>query len=195
MQTNIFNGADAFQAKFSCSDPITGPVSSCNLNPSPPPPPPSPPSPPPIFLTNMLEDTNLKIYANDHEVNYQFGRAVTLYGDTALIGANHDNNNNVVSSGSVYIFLKSSVDDSSIFIEQAKLFPSDPLDFDEFGISLSIFENTALIGAKNKMKMKTKNAGCAYVFERKFTTSIYSDGSSLIKLTTWIEETIIFDSN
>ena len=53
-QANMFLDASAFQAKFSCTDAITGPASSCNTikstwvaPPPPPSPPPSPPPPPP----------------------------------------------------------------------------------------------------------------------------------------------------
>jgi len=53
-QTNMFEGATAFQDKFLCTNAVTGPASSCNTvktswvaPPPPPPPPPSPPSPPP----------------------------------------------------------------------------------------------------------------------------------------------------
>ena len=51
-QSNMFFGATAFQAKYTCDDTITGPASSCDtikstwVAPSPPPSPPSP-SPPP----------------------------------------------------------------------------------------------------------------------------------------------------
>ena len=55
-QSSMFSGATAFQAKYTCTNVVTGPASSCNtikiswVAPSPPPSPPSPPpspSPPP----------------------------------------------------------------------------------------------------------------------------------------------------
>ena len=50
-QSNMFSGATAFQAKYTCTDAVTGPASSCNTIKSdwvaPSPPPPSSPSPPP----------------------------------------------------------------------------------------------------------------------------------------------------
>jgi len=65
-QTNMFSGATAFQAKYTCG--TTGPASSCDTikstwvapspPPSPPPPSPPPPSPPPpspaTALTGLL---------------------------------------------------------------------------------------------------------------------------------------------
>ena len=54
-QTDMFLDATAFQAKFTCTNAVTGPASSCNTikntwvaPPPPPSPPPSPPSPPPL---------------------------------------------------------------------------------------------------------------------------------------------------
>ena len=53
-QTNMFLDATAFQAKFTCTNAVTGPASSCDtikstwIAPSPPSPPPSPPPPPPL---------------------------------------------------------------------------------------------------------------------------------------------------
>ena len=55
-QSDMFSGATAFQAKYTCTDPITGPASSCDTIKSDwvaPSPPPSPPTPPP---TQMLLD-------------------------------------------------------------------------------------------------------------------------------------------
>ena len=77
-------------------------------NPPPPSPPPSPNPPPnpPIFLTNMLEDTGATIYASDAVAGDNFGRSVSLYGDTALIGAWKDDDQGD-GSGSVYVFTRS----------------------------------------------------------------------------------------
>ncbi len=53
-QSNMFDGATAFQAKYTCTNAGTGPASSCDtiksdwVAPSPPPSPPSPPPPPPV---------------------------------------------------------------------------------------------------------------------------------------------------
>jgi hypothetical protein len=58
-QTDMFLGATAFQAKFTCTNAVTGPASSCDTikstwvaPSSPPSPPPSPPPPPRIGLTS-----------------------------------------------------------------------------------------------------------------------------------------------
>ena len=45
-----------------------------------------------------------KLHANDAAVGDNFGISVSLYGDTALIGARGDDDNGLSDSGSVYVF-------------------------------------------------------------------------------------------
>ena len=139
--TNIFQGALAFKRKYLCANDTDTPsdLSLCTeihtdwVLPSPPPsPPPNPPPPspppspnpppnPPIFLTNMLEDTGATIYASDAVAGDNFGRSVSLYGDTALIGAWKDDDQGD-GSGSVYVFTRS----GGTWNEETKIYPSDP---------------------------------------------------------------------
>ena len=67
-----------------------------------------------------------------------------MYGDTALIGA-HGRDDNKTDSGSVYVFTRSSTDGT--FTEQSELHASDPEAEDYFGFSVSLYGDTALIGA------------------------------------------------
>ena len=46
---------------------------------------PPPPPPPFLFLTKMVEDTNVKLYASDAASSDNFGISVSLYDNTALI--------------------------------------------------------------------------------------------------------------
>jgi len=137
--------------------------------PSPPSPPPSPspsppPSPAPLFLTSLVEDANQpKIYASDAAASDGFGVSVSLYGNTALIGASKDDNN-VLNSGSVYVFTRSSVDGT--FTQQAKLYADDAAAGDYFGISVSLYDNTALIGAHLDDDNGFTSSGSVYVFTR-----------------------------
>ena len=93
-------------------------------------PPPSPP--PPLFLTSLVEyATQPKLYASDAAVEDFFGASVSLYGDTALIGAYFDDDNGKTNSGSVYVFTRSSTDGT--FTQQSKLHASDAAERDRFG--------------------------------------------------------------
>ena len=110
--------------------------------PPPPSPPPSPPSPPPLFLTSLVEyTTQSKLYASDAAASDNFGISVSLYGDTALIGAinGDDDSNNKADSGSVYVFTRSSSDGT--FTQQSKIHARVTTVSDEFG-RVSLYGDT-----------------------------------------------------
>ena len=90
-----------------------------------------------------------------------------MYGDTALIGAYEDDDNTKTDSGSVYVFTRSSTDGT--FTEQSKLHASDPEAKDYFGFSVSLYGDTALIGAvyddDNRTPTTKHNSGSVYVFK------------------------------
>ena len=113
-----------------------------------------------------------KLYASDAAVSGTYGQgadafgiSVALYGNTALIGAFYDDDNGLESSGSVYIFKRSS-SDSTTFTQYDKLHASDPAEFDQFGVSVALHGNTALIGAfYDDDNGGVKNSGSVYVFK------------------------------
>jgi len=83
-----------------------------------------------------------KLLASDGTGLDNFGRCVSLSGDTALIGAIGDDDNGF-QSGSAYVFTRS----GTSWTQQAKLLASDGKMSDWFGWSVSLYEDTALIGA------------------------------------------------
>jgi len=88
-----------------------------------------------------------------------FGISVSLSGERALIGAFHDVDNEV-NSGSAYIFERI----GSNWEQTAKLIADDAGDGDEFGLSVSLSANRALIGAYRNAD-NGMNSGSAYIFE------------------------------
>ncbi len=119
-----------------------------------------------------------KLIASDGENSDEFGIAVSLDGNTALIGAMYDNDNGV-HSGSAYVFTRT----GTTWTQQQKLLPSDGVTDAQFGISVSLNGDTALIGA-NRDDDNGNRSGSAYVFTRTGTTwtqqakLIASDGAS-----------------
>ena len=97
-----------------------------------------------------------KIHANNAAAEDFFGRSVSLYGDTALIGAIGDS----TATGAVYVFTRSSAD--GMFTQQVKIRASDAAEDNAFGASVSLFKNTALIGAYGI----NGNRGAVYEFTR-----------------------------
>jgi hypothetical protein len=94
-----------------------------------------------------------KLTASDSSVGAQFGRSVAVQGDTIVVGSYYDSN-----TGSAYVFTRS----AGIWSQQQKLIASDACSDDKFGISVSIDNNTIVVGAYGD----DKNTGAAYVFAR-----------------------------
>ena len=99
-----------------------------------------------------------KLMASDGAANDHFGYSVSIYKDYALIGAHRDDDNGNYS-GSAFIFKR----DGHNWIEQAKLLASDGAEGDDFGGSVSINGDTAIIGA-HFSNNNGINTGSAYAF-------------------------------
>jgi len=109
-----------------------------------------------------LQET--KLTASDAGGGDQFGLDVSMSGDLAIVGA-YGNDDSGENSGSAYVFRR----DSTGWIEEVKLTPNDGADFDEFGISVSISGDFALIGA-DVDDDNGENSGSAYLFRRDGST-------------------------
>ncbi len=105
-----------------------------------------------------------KLLASDGAAGHMFGYTVSVSGDTALVGANGDDDNGAYS-GSAYVFVRS----GSIWTQQQKLTASDGAADDGFGTSVSVSGDTALVGA-NGDDDNGSASGSAYVFVRSGTT-------------------------
>jgi hypothetical protein len=105
-----------------------------------------------------------KLFASDGAALDLFGTSVALSGDTALIGAENDNDNGFWS-GSAYVFART----GTTWTQQQKLLASDGSFGDSFGVSVSLDGDTALIGALYDSD-KGDSAGSAYLFTRTGTT-------------------------
>lgn len=103
-----------------------------------------------------------KLIASDFEFQDLFGHAVATDGQTVLVSARNDDHGGAVDAGSVYVFVRS----GSSWIEEAKLTADDAASGDNFGISVAIDGDRALIGALYGGDEAASNAGAAYVFER-----------------------------
>ena len=101
-----------------------------------------------------------KILPVDGAIDDQFGFSVSISGDYALIGA-YLNDDYGTNSGSAYIFKR----DGTPWIEQQKLLANDGAPDDQFGYSVSISGNYALIGAPYNEDIGY-NTGAAYIFVR-----------------------------
>ena len=105
-----------------------------------------------------------KLIGNDTASLDHFGATVALDRNTAIIGA-HGRDQNGIDSGAAYIFVRS----GTVWIQQAKLAPTDGLEGDRFGFSAAISGDTAIIGAPGHDAIGI-DAGAAYLFTRSGAT-------------------------
>jgi len=99
-----------------------------------------------------------KLTASDGEAGDAFGSALSVSGDTAVIGAPGKNG----SRGAAYVFVRS----GTTWTQQQELTASDGTAGDAFGSALSVSGDTVVIGAPGW----TGSLGVTYVFVRSGTT-------------------------
>ena len=124
-----------------------------------------------------------KLTASDGAALDYFGYSVAVDGDTVLVGAYQDDDeeNDSEDSGSAYIFTKPNSSGSwADGNETAKLTASDGADDDWFGVSVALDGKTAVIGASGDDD-KGIDSGSVYVFVK--PSGAWADGNETDKLT------------
>jgi hypothetical protein len=105
-----------------------------------------------------------KLLPNDGDSGDYFGCSVSLNGDYALVGAyGKDYTSNNV--GSAYVFRRSDDPNDSNWYQQARLRADDRAADDEFGCSVSLDNDYAVIGAWGDDDYG-EDSGSAYIFKR-----------------------------
>ena len=108
-----------------------------------------------------------KLGASDGSVGAQFGSAVALDGHTALVGAPVEFAPlpQTANTGAAYVFTRS----GTVWAQQQRLVADDRGDNDQFGFSVALDGDTALIGAPGNT-ITFSNQGSAYIFTRSGAT-------------------------
>ncbi|MCP4346072.1 MAG: hypothetical protein GY795_11180 [Desulfobacterales bacterium] len=120
------------------------------------------------------EPVKVKITASDSTESGYFGSVVSISGDYAIVG-HYEDDDNGDNSGSAYIFKK----DGTSWSQQTKIIPSDGKARDNFGKSVFISGNYAIIGSPGDGF--NEDCGSVYIFKR--------DGTS------WSQQTKIIPSD
>jgi hypothetical protein len=107
-----------------------------------------------------------KITGSDPANDGLFGTTVALDGDTALAGDPFARNGTVASAGATSVFVRS----GAAWIQQARLAASDPTFAAEFGYSIAISGDRAIVGAPQAAGPSASTEGAAYIFTRTGTT-------------------------
>jgi hypothetical protein len=123
-----------------------------------------------------------KLTASDAAPYDQFGSSVSASVDTAVIGAHYDDHAGGTNAGSAYVFVRS----TGVWIPQAKLRASDAAESDEFGYSVSVSGDTAVIGAFFDDNAGGLNAGSAYVFDLHCSIPGDLDGNGVVDLADFV---------
>ena len=119
-----------------------------------------------------------KLTASDAAFGDRFGESVSISGDIAIVSAPR-NNDPAIESGSAYVFDRNE-GGAGNWGQVAKLTPSDPTAGDQFGTSVSISGDTAIVSALNDDD-KGPNSGSAYVFVK--PGGGWTDSTQTAKLT------------
>jgi len=118
------------------------------------------------------------LYAWDGLSYAYFGASVALDGDTALVGAHWASTGaNFGAEGAAYVFVKPGGGWTTTGAYTAKLTASDGVTFEEFGDSVALSGDTALVGAWGDAGKK----GAAYVFVK--PGGGWASGTETAKLT------------
>ncbi|HLO55520.1 MAG TPA: FG-GAP repeat protein [Saprospiraceae bacterium] len=107
-----------------------------------------------------------KLFTSDGSLGDFFGTSVSISGDYAIVGASGDDVGINTNQGSAYIFIRS----GSNWTEQAKLTASDGAAIDNFGVSVSISGDYAIVSSPLSDIGANMNQGAAYIFLRSGTT-------------------------
>ena len=95
-----------------------------------------------------------------------FGGAVSIHGNTAIVGANGHSHSGLRFPCAAYVFVR----EGTTWVEQAKLTADDAGSSDSFGKSVALFNDTIIVGAPVADVEGKKDAGAAYVFAREGDT-------------------------
>ncbi|MEN6609356.1 MAG: PGF-pre-PGF domain-containing protein [Methanoregulaceae archaeon] len=98
--------------------------------------------------------------ASDKSANANFGIAVSIYNDTIVVGSNQAAPGGISKAGQAYVFKNTGGTWSQVTIMNA----SDAVANGYFGQSVSLCNDTAVVGAFGSTSSATANAGQAYVF-------------------------------
>ena len=111
-----------------------------------------------IFRYNgaaWIEDK--KAIASDGANGDFFGTSVSIYGDYAIVGSKKNDS----SKGAAYIFEYS----GGSWDNGNKIIAGDGANLDQFGVSVAIYQDFAIVGADNCDPDGVNDAGCAYIFQ------------------------------
>lgn len=104
-----------------------------------------------------------KLLATDGSADHNFGHALDIDGQTAVIGAPSWDNDGKVRQGAAYVF----TNDGSGWVERVRLTDEDPRASDGFGSAIALDGDTVAVGMFNRLQTQpifATSAGAVAVF-------------------------------
>ncbi|MEM9025671.1 MAG: hypothetical protein AAGB06_01925, partial [Verrucomicrobiota bacterium] len=126
----------------------------------------------PIFVDPLITSLESKLGPSNTgsgDISDNFGLAVGIFGDLAIMGAPNDGDNGS-ESGSAYIFRKS----EGVWSEEQKIFAEDGESNEFFGTSVVAFADRVLVGAPNSVDANDR-IGHVFSFEYDVDIWVQSD--------------------
>jgi hypothetical protein len=111
-------------------------------------------------------DSGIKILAPDGEPLDHFGASVAIRGDYAIVGADYEDAGDN-ASGAAYIYYRTGI---NAWDAGTKIVASDPGYYNQFGYSVSICGDYAIVGAPYAYTVDL-SAGAVYIFQRTGTNT------------------------
>lgn len=116
--------------------------------------------------TSWVLQQKLTMPAGDAQAAAQFGYSVAISGDTVIVGSPTQDNAANVDQGAAYVYVRS----GTTWTFQQRLRQSDGAAGDNFGWSVAIDGDTAVVGAYLDDESVYTNCGSAYAYLRTGTT-------------------------
>ena len=117
-----------------------------------------------IFIRSLSQWTHeYKIIPSDGAAGDGFGKSVAIHGDYAIVGRSSYNSNR----GAAYIFKRDATSSPPSWAQEYKFELSPGVSGDQFGHSVAIHGDYAIVGAYTSHGFK----GSAYIYERDATSS------------------------
>ncbi|MBK7705877.1 MAG: hypothetical protein IPJ30_08875 [Acidobacteria bacterium] len=124
--------------------------------------------------TSWVLQQKLTMPTADAQVAAQFGYSVAISGDTVIVGSPTQDNGGNIDQGAAYVYVRS----GTTWTFQQRLRQSDGAAGDNFGWSVAIDGNTAVVGAYLDDESVYTNCGSAYAYLR--TGSTWAEESRMV---------------
>ncbi|MES2774537.1 MAG: FG-GAP repeat protein [Bacteroidota bacterium] len=113
----------------------------------------------------------VKLLNPSNAADDRFGSAVSIFGDYAIVGSSHDDENTKTNNGSATIYKRNT--GTGIWEMQVKLSDSSPSNDDLFGYSVSISGDLVIIGTFLDDENGLIDCGSATIYKRNTSTNIW----------------------